>query len=327
MTEIALEVRNLNIKIGDQIDVISGLSFTIRKGETLCLVGESGCGKSITALSILNLLPPIAHVSDGEILLAGRNLLEISPYEMRKVRGNEIAMIFQEPMSSLNPLRTIGFQISEVMIQHLSLSKKEAWDRSEELLRKVQIPAPRQRLNEYPHQLSGGMRQRVMIAMALACEPAVILADEPTTALDVTIQAQITDLLNNMQDEFGSSILLITHDMGIVAENADRVIVMYAGHKVEEAEVREFFRCPSHPYSRGLLASLPNLNRRDGDRGRLSEIPGSVPALGDLPPGCPFYSRCDRADERCQDKFPPNKEIADNHFVACWHPVTDEVLS
>ena len=316
-----LEVDDLHVEIAGRAAVVNGLSFRVNAGETVCLVGESGCGKSISALSVLRLLPPVARVRGGAVRLDGKNLLDLDERALRRIRGNDVAMIFQEPMSSLNPLRTIGFQIAEVMMLHRSLSRAEAWDRAGELLETVHLPDGRRRLDDYPHQLSGGMRQRVMIAMAIACDPRVILADEPTTALDVTIQAQITELLAEMQRAFGTAIVLITHDMGLVAENADRVVVMYAGRKVEEAPVEAFFRRPSHPYSRGLLGSLPQLGSTPaGGRARLPEIPGTVPAFDDLPPGCPFATRCGHVTETCRTDFPPYETVGADHVVACWHP-------
>ncbi len=326
MTIAALEINNLRVQIDGRFDVVNGLSFSVNPGETVCLVGESGCGKSMSALSILRLLPSIARVTAGEIRFNGRDLLKLKESEMRRIRGNDIAMIFQEPMSSLNPLRTIGFQIAEGMMLHLGLSRTAALTRAAELLEIVHLSDPQQRLDDYPHQLSGGMRQRVMLAMALACEPLVILADEPTTALDVTIQAQITQLLAEMQHKFGTAIVFITHDMGLVAENADRVVVMYAGRKVEEAPTHAFFQHPMHPYSRGLLASLPQLGEIHSDRKtRLKEIPGIVPALDDLPRGCPFTTRCEHASQRCREHFPAYDSLGIDHIVACWHPQGIEV--
>ncbi|MBB3064524.1 ABC transporter ATP-binding protein [Limibacillus halophilus] len=321
MSNPVLRVEDLHIRIGKGVNVVRGLSFDVSEGETVCIVGESGCGKSVSALSILRLLPPIINVNQGRILLDGRDLLEMSEADMRRVRGNEIAMIFQEPMSSLNPLRTIGFQIAEVLMLHKGMSRAAARDRVIELLETVQIPDAASRFDEYPHQLSGGMRQRVMISMALACQPRVILADEPTTALDVTIQAQITSLLRDLREKFGTAIVLITHDMGLVAENADRVVVMYAGHKVEEASVQEFFERPTHPYSRGLLGSLPRLGQSLGeDKNKLREIPGTVPPFDELPAGCPFVGRCAYADQLCAVQMPPFERQAADHVCACWHP-------
>ena len=321
MSIAILEINNLHVQIDNQFSVVNGLSFSVRPGETVCLVGESGCGKSISALSVLRLLPSAARTTAGEIRFNGINLLNLKEKELCQIRGNDIAMVFQEPMSSLNPLRTIGFQIAEVMMLHKGLSRTAAWTRAAELLETVHIPDARKRLDDYPHQLSGGMRQRVMLAMAVACEPAVILADEPTTALDVTIQAQITKLLAEMQGKFGTAIVLITHDMGLVAENADRVVVMYAGRKVEEAVVEEFFDHPMHPYSCGLLGSLPQLGMINSSRqGRLKEIPGTVPALHDLPSGCPFSTRCEYSDKICQEQFPMYDTVGIEHILACWHP-------
>ncbi|MDD9858461.1 MAG: ABC transporter ATP-binding protein [Gammaproteobacteria bacterium] len=321
MTAAALKIRGLCVQIDGRFDVVKNLSFSVCPGETVCLVGESGCGKSISALSILRLLPPVARSVAGEIYFNGQNLLGLPESELRRIRGNDIAMIFQEPMSSLNPLRTIGFQIAEVMMLHMGWSRAAAWARAAELLEIVRIPDVPQVLDGYPHQLSGGMRQRVMLAMALACKPAVILADEPTTALDVTIQAQITGLLAEMQQKFGTAIVLITHDMGLVAENADRVVVMYAGRKVEEAPVQEFFQHPAHPYSRGLLNSLPQLGAANScGQERLKEIPGMVPALGDLPSGCPFFPRCEHSDGICREQFPSYESVGIDHIAACWHP-------
>ena len=321
MSDPILRVEDLHIRIGGRFDVVRGLSFDVHEGETVCVVGESGCGKSISALSVLRLLPPIIKVTQGRVQLEGRDLLTMSEAEMRRIRGNEIAMIFQEPMSSLNPLRTIGFQIAEVLMLHKGMSRGAARERAIELLDTVHIPDAARRVDEYPHQLSGGMRQRVMISMALACQPRVILADEPTTALDVTIQAQITDLLAELQEKFGTAIVLITHDMGLVAENADRVVVMYAGRKVEEAPVQEFFDRPMHPYSRGLLGSLPKLGQSlEDEKAKLQEIPGTVPAFNELPAGCPFTGRCTFADDRCAETMPGFERFSADHQCACWHP-------
>jgi len=321
MTAAVLKIRGLCVQIDGRFDVVQNLSFSVYPGETVCLVGESGCGKSMSALSILRLLPPAARFMAGEIRFNGQNLLSLPENELRRIRGNDIAMIFQEPMSSLNPLRTVGFQIAEVMMLHMGWSRAAAWARAAELLEIVRIPDVPQVLDGYPHQLSGGMRQRVMLAMALACNPAVILADEPTTALDVTIQAQITGLLAEMRRQFDTAIVLITHDMGLVAENADRVVVMYAGRKVEEAPVQEFFQHPAHPYSRGLLNSLPQLGAANCRRQkRLREIPGMVPALEDVPSGCPFSPRCEHSDGICREQFPSYESVGIEHIAACWHP-------
>ena len=306
------------------VKAVDGVDFKVTSGETLAIVGESGCGKSMTALSLMRLVPePPGRIVSGSIRLGGRDLLTLSEEEMRKVRGNEISMIFQEPMTSLNPVMTIGKQITEALILHRSLNRKQAMKRAVEMLDLVRIPEPKQRAKEYPHQLSGGMRQRAMIAMALACNPKVLIADEPTTALDVTIQAQILDLIIELQREFGAAVVLITHDLGVVAETAHRVIVMYAGRKVEEAEVGELFARPLHPYTTGLMASIPRLDlmRGEGKRNdaRLQEIPGIVPPLFALPAGCAFAPRCPKADDLCRRERPDYKEKRPGHWAACWH--------
>jgi len=306
------------------VKAVDGVDFQVASGETLAIVGESGCGKSMTALSLMRLVPdPPGRIVSGTIKLGGRDLLTLNEEEMRKVRGNEISMIFQEPMTSLNPVMTIGKQISEALILHRNLSRKQAMKRAVEMLDLVRIPEPRQRAKEYPHQLSGGMRQRAMIAMALACNPKVLIADEPTTALDVTIQAQILDLIVDLQREFGAAVILITHDLGVVAETARRVIVMYAGRKVEEAEVGELFAHPLHPYTAGLMASIPRLDLMRGDEkrheARLQEIPGIVPPLFALPAGCAFAPRCPKADDLCRRERPDYKEKRPGHWAACWH--------
>ena len=276
---------------------VDGVSFSLHRGETLGLVGESGCGKSVTALSILRLVAPPGRIGSGQILLSGRDLLSLSEKEMRSVRGDEVAMVFQEPMSSLNPVLTCGRQIEEAVCLHQGLSRKEARARAIEMMRLVGIPAPEQRVDEFPHQLSGGMRQRVMIAIALSCNPDVLIADEPTTALDVTIQAQILDLLARLQEEYHMAILLITHDLGVVAEVADRVAVMYAGQIVETATTEVLFASPQHPYTRGLLRAIPHL---DGDQERLQVIPGRVPEATSFPRGCRFHPRCTLAEAACE---------------------------
>ncbi len=306
------------------VKAVDGVDFKVASGETLAIVGESGCGKSMTALSLLRLIPdPPGRIVSGSIKLGGRDLMKITEAEMRRVRGNEISMIFQEPMTSLNPVMTIGKQISEALILHRDMDRTQAMKRAIEMLDLVRIPAAIQRAKEYPHQLSGGMRQRAMIAMALACNPKVLIADEPTTALDVTIQAQILELIVELQREFKAAVLLITHDLGVVAETAHRVIVMYAGRKVEEAEVGELFARPLHPYTVGLLASIPRLDLMRGQaertQGRLQEIPGIVPALFDLPPGCAFAPRCNRADDLCRRERPSYEEKQPGHWAACWH--------
>jgi peptide/nickel transport system ATP-binding protein len=306
------------------VKAVDGVDFEVAAGETLAIVGESGCGKSMTALSLMRLIPePPGRIVSGSIKLAGRDLLKISEEEMRDVRGNEISMIFQEPMTSLNPVMTIGKQISEALILHRDMDRRQAMKRAIEMLDLVRIPEPAQRAKEYPHQLSGGMRQRAMIAMALACNPKVLIADEPTTALDVTIQAQILELIVELQREFSAAVLLITHDLGVVAETAHRVIVMYAGRKVEEATVGELFAKPLHPYTVGLMNSIPRLDlmrgQTDRSNERLQEIPGIVPPLFDLPPGCAFAPRCGRADEKCRSERPAYEEKQPGHWAACWH--------
>ena len=304
------------------VTAVDDVSFAVGRGETLAIVGESGCGKSITALSLMRLVPdPPGKILAGSVKLAGRDLIGLSEEEMRRIRGNEISMIFQEPMTSLNPVMTIGTQIAEALILHQDLSKAAALARARAMLALVRIPEPEQRAREYPHQLSGGMRQRAMIAMALACNPQVLIADEPTTALDVTIQAQILDLLGNLQQEVGAAVILITHDLGVVAETADRVIVMYAGRKVEETDVRTLFREPLHPYTRGLLASVPRLEIMSGGETtaeRLTEIDGIVPPLHDLPPGCAFAPRCSMAIDRCHITAPAYEQVRSDHWAACW---------
>jgi oligopeptide/dipeptide ABC transporter ATP-binding protein len=295
----------------------------VRSGETLGVVGESGCGKSVTALSILRLITnPPGRIVGGAVRFKGVNLLELSEPAIEAIRGNDISMIFQEPMTSLNPLFKIGHQISEAIALHQGLSRRDAMDRAVEMLRRVYIPEPERRVNAYPHQLSGGMRQRAMIAMALSCNPKVLIADEPTTALDVTIQAQILDLMREMQDSFGTAIILITHDMGVIAENADRVVVMYAGRKVEEADVDDIFDSPGHPYTKGLLGSIPQLDaaaRSQVARTRLTEIKGMVPSLANLPAGCSFAARCGLATDRCLAERPLLEQYRPGHWVACFY--------
>jgi len=327
MTDL-LQVENLGTWFYTRqgiVKAVDGVDFAVASGETLAIVGESGCGKSMTALSLMRLIPdPPGRIVSGAIKLGGKDLLKLSEEEMRKVRGNEISMIFQEPMTSLNPVMTIGKQISEALILHRNLDKKAALKRAVEMLDLVKIPEPAQRAREYPHQLSGGMRQRAMIAMALACNPKVLIADEPTTALDVTIQAQILELIVELQREFGAAVILITHDLGVVAETARRVIVMYAGRKVEEAKVGELFADPMHPYTRGLMNSIPRLDLLRGEgqaeNGRLQEIPGIVPPLFALPKGCAFAPRCSRADDKCRSERPTYEQKKPGHWAACWHP-------
>ncbi len=301
---------------------VDGVSYSLTRGETVGVVGESGCGKSVTALSVLRLIPnPPGRIVSGEIMFEGTNLLDLSQAEMRRIRGNDISMIFQEPMTSLNPVFTIGNQIAEAVRLHQGLSNKEAMNKATEMLTLVGIPEPARRVHEYPHQLSGGMRQRAMIAMALSCNPKVLVADEPTTALDVTIEAQILDLMRNLQSELGTAVILITHDLGVVAEMARKVVVMYAGKVVEQAPVEEIFAEPNHPYTQGLLNSLPNANlgqASSGDKHRLQEIPGIVPSLLNLPPGCKFASRCPKAMAICEEKEPPLEQVGAEHLSACW---------
>jgi len=305
------------------LKAVDGVSFQLKPHETLAIVGESGCGKSMTALSLMRLIPePPGKIVSGSVKLDGTDLVTLDEPAMRKVRGKDISMIFQEPMTSLNPVMTVGNQIAEALLLHEGLSRSAALRRAVEILKLVRMPEAEQRLKEYPHQLSGGMRQRVMIAMALACNPKVLIADEPTTALDVTIQAQILDIILDLQKKLGTAVILITHDLGVVAETAQRVIVMYAGKKVEEAPVGELFARPLHPYTHGLMASIPRLGllRGEGDvrKRRLEEIPGIVPALTNLPPGCPFAPRCPHAIEICRREFPPYEEKQPGHWAACW---------
>jgi peptide/nickel transport system ATP-binding protein len=303
------------------VRAVDDLSFDLAPGETLGIVGESGCGKSVTALSILRLIAPeTGRIAAGSIRFEGRELTTLTEEEMRAVRGHRIAMIFQEPMTSLNPVLTIGTQIGESIVRHLDVSWPAARERTLEMLDLVRIADPKRRLDEYPHQLSGGMRQRVMIAMALCCNPQLLIADEPTTALDVTVQAQILDLMLGLKEKLGTAIILITHDLGVVAETADRVVVMYAGRKVEEAAVDDLFRAPTHPYTRGLMQAIPRLDDAaagEGRRPRLSEIPGLVPSLTRPIPGCSFAPRCSLAFERCGDR-PPAIEVGSAHHAACW---------
>ena len=296
---------------------VDGVTYTVRKGETLGVVGESGCGKSVTALSVMQLVPmPPGKFEGGRVLFRGEDLLEKSLEEMQEIRGNDIAMIFQEPMSALNPVYTVGDQIMETVMLHQGLDKAAAREHAIEMLKKVGIPSPEQRVDEYPHQLSGGMRQRVMIAMGLACLPKLLIADEPTTALDVTVQAQILELLRDLVRANNSSMMLITHDLGVVARYADRINVMYAGRIVERGTAEEIFHYPKHPYTLGLMESMPRLDQAPGSR--LTPIPGQPPDLSDPPPGCPFHPRCRFAEARCRSERPPLEQITDNHWKACW---------
>ena len=298
---------------------VDGVDYAVRKGETLGVVGESGCGKSVTALSIMRLIPePPGKIIGGDILFEGQSLLALSKDEMRRIRGNKISMIFQEPMTSLNPVYTIGNQISEALRLHQGLTKKDAHERSIEMLQLVGIPLPERRVNEHPHQLSGGMRQRAMIAMALSCNPSLLIADEPTTALDVTIQAQILDLMVSLKADLDTAIILITHDLGVVAESAARVVVMYAGKVVEEADVYNIFEHPLHPYTEGLLESIPRIDRSAQKKARLTEIQGVVPIPSQLPDGCHFNPRCPKVMDVCKHESPELKAEKEDHQVRCW---------
>lgn len=315
-----LEVRNLQTHFrtgAGIIKAVNGVSFELKRGETLGVVGESGCGKSVTSFSIMRLIPsPPGKIVGGEIMYNDRNLLALSEPQMRSLRGNDISMIFQEPMTSLNPVFTCGSQIAEAIMKHSGAKKKEAMEKSVELLKMVGIPLPEKRVHEYPYQLSGGMRQRVMIAMALSSNPNLLIADEPTTALDVTIQAQILELLKRLRKELDMSILLITHDLGVIVEMAERVIVMYLGKVVEEADVKTLFRETAHPYTLGLMKSIPKI---ETDTKRLHIIEGMVPKPGDSIEGCSFHPRCPFADERCRAEVPPLETVKDDHRVACWN--------
>jgi peptide/nickel transport system ATP-binding protein len=328
-----LDVRGLVTRFqteASELRAVDGVSFAVPGGATVGVVGESGSGKSVTALSILRLVAdPPGRVVGGEIWFEGRDLLKLSEREMRALRGDRISMIFQEPMTSLNPVLTVGDQVAEPLILHRSMNRRAARAEATELLRKVGIADPARRAGEYPHQLSGGMRQRVMIAMALACRPKLLIADEPTTALDVTIQAQIIELLDELRKELGMALLLITHDLGVVAESCDRVVVMYAGHVVEQADARALFERPRHPYTAGLLRSIPTFQTAQaGDRARLQEIPGMVPRLDQLPAGCRFQDRCPRVQDRCRAEAPPlappeMSQGEPDRLVRCFFPVED----
>ena len=320
-----LEVRDLHTRfntLDGVVRAVDGVSFDVARGETLGIVGESGCGKSVTALSILRLIPPeTGRIVQGSIRFEGTELTTLPEAAMKSLRGHRISMIFQEPMTSLNPVLTIGTQIAENVVRHLGVPWKAGRERAREMLDLVGIADSRRRLDEYPHQLSGGMRQRVMIAMALSCDPQVLIADEPTTALDVTIQAQILDLMLELKEKTGTAIVLITHDLGVVAETTERVVVMYAGRKVEEAPVEALFDTPLHPYTRGLMRAIPRLDVEAdaaGKRPRLQEIPGIVPLLTRPIPGCAFAARCELATERCRTTLPPAVDAGDGHTVACW---------
>jgi peptide/nickel transport system ATP-binding protein len=321
-----LELKNLQTHFETRsgtVRAVDGVSYHVNQGETLGVVGESGCGKSVTALSILRLIPnPPGRIVGGSVLFDGKDLTQVPEDRIRAIRGKEISIIFQEPMTSLNPMMNVGNQISEPLIRHLGLTKKDALDRAREMLDLVQIPDSKFWLSGYPHEMSGGMRQRVMIAMALACDPKVLIADEPTTALDVTIQAQILILIKELQEKMGTAVIMITHDLGVVAEVADRVVVMYAGRKVEEADINALFEQPRHPYTVGLMTAIPRLDRiaaADGAPERLTEIPGTVPLLSELRPGCAFLDRCAFATEQCGNEQPVLEEKSNGHWAACWH--------
>jgi peptide/nickel transport system ATP-binding protein len=322
MNNVLLEIRDLGVHFfvdEGNIKAVDGIDLVIRRGETVALVGESGCGKSVTALSIMQLVPPPGRIVKGQIIFNGQNIVKLAEKQMRRIRGNEISMVFQEPMTSLNPVLRIRDHMTEVIRLHEKVSKHEAIERSVEMLRKVGIPDPERRIYEYPHQMSGGMRQRIMIAMALACRPKLVIADEPTTALDVTIQAQILDLMNTLQEDFGASLLLITHDLGVVAEMARSVAVMYAGQIVEYADIIRLFLEPKHPYTLGLMRCIPKLDEPiPGDR-MLQTIPGVVPSPLDLPRGCYFQERCFLASDHCRSDNPPLFEVGPGHLARCWH--------
>ena len=326
-----LEVRDLATHFFTRdgvVRAVDGVSFDLEAGETLGIVGESGCGKSVTALSILRLLPAQGRIVAGSVRFAGIDLAGLSEEEMRKVRGDKIAMIFQEPMTSLNPVLTIGTQIAENVVRHWGAGWREARERAREMLELVRISDPKRRLDEYPHQLSGGMRQRAMIAIALSCDPRVLVADEPTTALDVTIQAQILDLMLELKEKLGAAIVMITHDLGVIAETAQRVIVMYAGRKVEEAPVAELFRAPKHPYTQGLIGAVPKLGSSlEGERTRLAEIPGLVPSLKSRIRGCVFAGRCPYATDLCREIAPALTMKAPSHVAACHYAPREAVAA
>ena len=317
-----LLVKNLKVSFATskkELIAVRGISYQLNQGEILALVGESGCGKTVSALSILRLIQePPGKIVSGEILFAGKDLLKLKKKELQDRRGKGIAMIFQDPMTSLNPVLTIGEQIIETLLRHTSLSRKKAREKSFRLLEQVEIPSPKQKLDQYPHQLSGGMRQRAMIAMALSCSPRILIADEPTTALDVLIQAQILSLLKKIKNDTQMSILLITHDLGVVAEVAERVMVMYAGEIVESGSVNDLFRSPLHPYTIGLMESIPTLETTQQKLSKLKEISGTVPSLSQVPFGCPFHPRCSAAETRCKTDKPKLKKISQTHSVSCW---------
>ncbi len=320
MDENVLEIKDLKTYFytaDGVVKAVDGINLSLRRGSLLGIVGESGCGKSMTAMSILNLVPqPPGKIVSGEILYEGKDILKLKESEMRAIRGAKISMIFQEPMTALNPVFTVGEQIAEALRVHKGMNRREAMDKAAELLSLVNIPSARDRIKDYPHQLSGGMRQRVMIAMAISCSPSIVIADEPTTALDVTVQAQVLDLLKQLIKKIGMSMILITHDLGVIAEAANDVAVMYAGRIVEYASTEGLFAAPTHPYTEGLLNSIPRFNKKK--RERLKTIPGVVPRLLDLPEGCKFYGRCGIAIDRCEKEEPLLKETAKGHLARCW---------
>jgi peptide/nickel transport system ATP-binding protein/oligopeptide transport system ATP-binding protein len=328
MADALLEVRDLRTYFDTDrglFRAVDGIDFSVCRGKTVGLVGESGCGKSVTSLSVMGLVPsPPGRVTAQSVKFEGRDVLQLSADERRHLRGGKMSMIFQEPMTSLNPVHTVGRQIVEAILAHTKLSPNQARDRAIEMLELVRIPSAAARFDDFPHRLSGGMRQRVMIAMALSCEPALLIADEPTTALDVTIQAQILDLLRDLQKRLGMAVLIITHDLGVIAEIADEVIVMYAGKIVESAPVKALFGDPQHPYTIGLLGSIPRL---DVERERLATIEGTVPSPNNQPKGCRFSPRCPFADRRCREEPPPLREIGSGHQVACWHAPVETIGS
>jgi peptide/nickel transport system ATP-binding protein len=321
LKDIVVSVRGLETTFFSKTGpfrAVNKISYDIHKGETLGIVGESGCGKSVTSFSLMRLIERPGQITAGEVWVNGRDLLKLSEPKMEEVRGGEMAMIFQEPATALNPVLTIGAQIDEQIFRHKKVTQAEARERSIEMLNLVGIPSPTDRYKNYPHQLSGGMRQRAMIAMALSCEPTFLIADEPTTALDVTIQAQILELIQNLQAKFNMTVQFITHDLGVISEVSDRVMVMYGGHTCEIAETQELFAHPRHPYTAALVTSRPKFGQRVS---RLRTIEGSVPAPHEYPPGCPFTNRCPRATEQCRAVKPPLVELSTGHFVACFHPV------
>lgn len=327
---VVLDIRGLTVSFGSPAGpyssgrvALSNVSLDVRAGEIMGLVGESGCGKSLTGLAVMGLLPPTAHVVSGSVFLDTTNLAEASPRRVRSLRGQSMAMVFQEPMVALNPLMRVGKQIEEVLSIHGIGSRAERRQRAAALLGDVGLTSPKARAKQYPHELSGGMRQRVMIAMALAAEPALIVADEPTTALDVTVQSQVLQLLSDIRDSHGTAVLLITHDMGVIAEIADRVSVMYAGTVVEVSSVEDLFHRPQHPYTEGLLASIPSRSPHSRNVQELPTIPGQVPELGSIPNGCPFAPRCPRAGADCQAQRPQLELRWPGHYAACWHPATE----